>query len=177
MYNSLMPIPATLSRDGWVKLMLGLSLFLGLLLRLLPGILAGFPLNDGGMFLVMIRDLRANGLALPTFTTYNLSNIPYAYPPLGFYIAAVLSYLGISEMELLRWLPAFTNIISIYAVYLLSSEILDDRPRGALAAAFYALMPGGYGWFIMGGGLTRALGGLFLVLSMYTLLRVFQHGN
>ncbi len=166
-----------LNRDEWVILILGLSVFLGLLVRIFPAVLAGFPINDGGMFLVMIRDLKVNHFLLPEFTSYNYSGIPYAYPPLGFYLAAGLSNLGFSELTLLRWLPALINIISIYAVFLLAGEYLTDRPRAALAAGLYALIPGGYAWFIMGGGLTRGLGGLFLVLSIYMLLRVFRRND
>ena len=71
-----------------------------------PLLLVGFPLNDGGMFLVMIRDLRLNGFALPAFTSYNLSNIPFAYPPLGLYAGAILNLLGVRELDILKWLPA-----------------------------------------------------------------------
>jgi len=168
----------SLKQLEWPAVVLGMALVLGAAVRFMPVMMAGFPLNDGGMFYVMIQDLIANGFGLPLFTTYNLANIPYAYPPFGFYVAALLKiFLRLPEMETLRWLPSLVNIVSIYAVYLLGGALLNDRPRAALAAAFYALAPGGYGWFIMGGGLTRALGGLFLLLSVYFLYRLFQRGT
>ncbi|MGB8982605.1 MAG: hypothetical protein WCC12_12065 [Anaerolineales bacterium] len=43
-------------------------------LRFVPGFLTRFPVNDGSMFLSMIRDLRAN-FFLPAFTSY------YAFLP------------------------------------------------------------------------------------------------
>ncbi|MEW6400686.1 MAG: glycosyltransferase family 39 protein [Chloroflexota bacterium] len=161
----------------WHLVILGMALTLGVVVRIMPLLMAGFPLNDGGMFYVMIQDLGGNDFRLPLFTTYNLAEIPYAYPPFGFYVAALLSALRIPTIEILRWLPALVNVIAIYAVYLMASAILRDRPRSALAAAFYSLTPGGYGWFIMGGGLTRAFGGLFLVLSVYFLYRVFNESR
>ncbi len=162
----------------WHLVILGMALFLGAVVRIMPPILARFPINDGGMFYVMVKDLSANSYRLPPFTTYNLADIPYAYPPFGFYVAALFSgLLHFSIIEVLRWLPALVHITSIYAFYLTASAILRDKSRGALAAVLYAVAPGSYGWFIMGGGLTRAFGGLFLLLSVYFLYRVFERGE
>src|SRR6266545_8069862 len=87
----------------WHIVILGLALFLGSVIRIFPEVMAGFPLNDGGMFYVMIRDLRLNHYFLPAFTTYNLAAIPFAYPPLGLYLAALLrDVLGLPEIEALR---------------------------------------------------------------------------
>ncbi len=46
--------------------------------------------NDGGFFFSMTRDLEASNFRIPAFTTYNGGHIPFAYPPLGFYLAAIL---------------------------------------------------------------------------------------
>ena len=167
----------TLTRDQWATLVLGLALFLGLLIRLFPALLARFPLNDGGMFLSMIRDLRANGFLLPQFTSYNFAGIPYAYPPFGFYVAAALSLLGLPDLEILRWLPALVNFASIPAFYLLANALLKDRPRAAVAAMIFAMVPSSYGWQIMGGGLTRSLGLLFIILALYAVYRMFERGT
>ncbi len=166
----------TLTRAQWATLVLGLALFLGLLIRLFPALLARFPLNDGGMFLSMIRDLRANGFLLSQFTSYNFADIPYAYPPFGFYIAAALSLLGLPDLETLRWLPALVNFASIPAFYLLANALLQDRPRAAVAAIIFAMVPSSYGWQIMGGGLTRSLGLLFIILALYAVYRMFERG-
>ena len=47
-----------IKRDEWIKLILGLTIFLSVILRFFPGLMAGFPLNDGGMFFVMLRELK-----------------------------------------------------------------------------------------------------------------------
>jgi len=167
----------TLTRDQWATLILGLALFFGLIIRLFPGLQARFPLNDGGMFLSMIRDLRANGFLLPQFTSYNFADIPYAYPPFGFYVAAALSLLGLPDLEILRWLPALVNFVSIPAFYLLANALLKDRPRAAVAAMIFAMVPSSYGWQIMGGGLTRSLGLLFIILALYAVYRMFERGT
>ena len=84
-----------LSREEWGTLIFGLTLFLSILIRIFPETLTSFPINDGGMFMVMARELRLNGFALPAYTSYNNFNIPFAYPPLGLYVTGFLSVLGI----------------------------------------------------------------------------------
>lgn len=152
-----------------------LVVILGGALRFLPGIVAGFPINDGGMFLQMILDLKANGYSLPPTTSYNFSSIPYAYPPLGFYLVAFLSQIfGISPVHWLLWLPAFVSAAIIPAFYWFALKITDSSAKALSAAALYAFIPGMSDWLIMGGGLTRAFGILFLIIGIgcvYSLLR------
>lgn len=168
----------TLTHNEWKTLILGATLLFGIIQRFLPTIQAGFPLNDGGMFLSMIRDLRVSHYVLPAVTSYNNLNIPYAYPPFGFYFARLLSDIfNLSEIALLRWLPPTVNALSILAFYSLASLLLESRRRGAVAAVFYALTPGASAWFIMGGGLTRSFGSLFMLLSLYWVYRLFRNGG
>ena len=79
----------SITRDEWATLILFLAILIGAFLRFNPTLLAGFAVNDGGMFAVMVDDLRANHFLIPAFTTCNFSNIPFAYPPLGFYFGAL----------------------------------------------------------------------------------------
>jgi hypothetical protein len=162
----------------WIILFLGTTFLFGTIVRFFPGIQAGFPLNDGGMFLSMIRDLRASHYVLPVTTSYNNLDIPYAYPPFGFYFSRLLSDIfNLSEITLLRWLPPTVNTLSILAFYGLSSLVLESRRRGVVAAIFYALTPGASAWFIMGGGITRSFGSLFMLLSLWQVYRLFRDGG
>jgi hypothetical protein len=161
-----------------VVIILVAGLFLGLLVRIFPIAMTGFPLNDGGMFLSMIRDLKESHYLLPIVTSYNYQNFPYAYPPFGFYLAAILSDLfRIPDISILQWLPALVNFLCIPAFYWLAYEMLGDRARAALAAGFFAITPGSYGWLIMGGGLTRSLGALFYLLALVFVYQMFQSGT
>ena len=167
-----------LTRNEWVILFLGTTTLFGAIARFLPGIQAGFPLNDGGMFLSMIRDLHASHYVLPAVTSYNQLNIPYAYPPFGFYSARLLSDIfSLPEIRLLRWLPPTVNTLSILAFFVLASLLLESRRRGAVAAIFYALTPGASAWFIMGGGVTRSFGSLFMLCSLWWVVRLFRDGG
>lgn len=158
---------------------LALAIVVGGLVRLLPSVGAAFPLNDGGLFVTMIEDLVRNGLLLPASTTYNGQDIPFAYPPLALYIAALANAAaGIPITDLLRTLPFLFSVLTIPAVYWAAERILQSRPAGALAALAFALLPRSYQWMITGGGITRALGFLLAVIAIgiaWRLLRSREH--
>lgn len=159
----------------WPTFLLFIAVFFGGLVRFMPALATRFPLNDGGMFYTMAQELSANGYILPATTFYNGWNLPFAYPPLGIYLAALLSDLGrIPPLEVFLWLPALLAILAIPAFYLFCRALLADKLRASLATLFFALTPGAYGWHLMGGGMTRALGFLFLLLAALYVLRFFS---
>lgn len=162
-------------KPDWPALLLFAALLFGAVVRFWPVITNGFPLNDGGMFYTMIVDLKANHYLLPQFTAYNLSRIPYAYPPLGFYFAAGLSDLfSVPVMQILLWVPAVVNTIAILAFYKLAGEILQSRASAALAGLVYALSSRAFVWQVMGGGITRSFGMLFLLLMLWQAVQLFK---
>ena len=157
----------SITRDEWSSLILFLAILFGAFLRFNPTMLAGFAINDGGMFSAMVDDLRANHWLIPAFTSYNHSNIPFAYPPLGFYFGAIaIGLFKISSVEAVRWIPAFFASLSIPAFYFLSIRLFKDKYHASLATLFFALMPRAFFWMIMGGGLTRAPGQFFMLLAL-----------
>jgi hypothetical protein len=143
-------------------------LLIGGLVRFLPLGMSTYPLNDGGLFAHMAGDLVRNGFALPQVTTYNGLEIPYAYPPLGIYLTAVIARgSGLDAITVVRWLPAMVSTASVLALYLMAAELLRSRWRGVVAAGAFAVMPRSYLWLIVGGGVTRALGLLFALLALH----------
>lgn len=150
------------------------GLALGAYARLLPTIMIGFPVTDGGMFYSMARAIQNGHYALPNFVEYNGIQIPFAYPPLGFYATAITADIfNIPLIEVFRWLPAIVSIGSTLAFYPLASAILKSKFKGSLAAIFFALLPRSMTWFIMGGGITRAFGFLFLLLTVFSAYNLF----
>ncbi|MBI5963260.1 MAG: hypothetical protein HY863_07285 [Chloroflexi bacterium] len=139
----------------------------GLSVRISSPLSASFPLNDGGLFYKMILDLQANHFALPSYTSYNNAAIPFAYPPLAFYLYGWISSIGhIPLLKLMQILPAVVSALTIPAFYLLAKEILDSKTQAALALLAFAFVPRAFDWLIMGGGVTRSLGLLFALLAM-----------
>lgn len=128
---------------------------------------ADFPLNDGGLFYVMVRDLQRAHYHLPAFTSYNGAHIPFGYSPLTFYLAGVLNDAGVDLFTLLRVLPFVASTACIPAFYLLAREMLDSRATVASALIAFAIVPRGFVWLLMGGGLTRSFGYLFALLALH----------
>lgn len=163
----------------WIDkaIILLLILILGTFLRLQYINKSPFPMNDGGFFYVMIRDLQQNSYHLPQFTTYNFLKIPYAYPPLSLYESAWLNqYLHIDLLKIFLYYPLVFNLLSIIVFYFLSKELVE-KPRSALlATTLYAILASSYEWLISGGGLTRSPAHMFYLISL-TLFLFYQHSS
>jgi len=174
-------------------LALTLAIIIGAFVRITHVLGVDFPLNDGGFFYAMIRDLQNANYALPIHASYNLTAIPFAYPPLSLYAAGFLSAgLNLPLLDIIRVLPAVISILTIPAFFLLSRRILQSENHiGALgfrvegggggglqrevpksqqvifATFAFALLPTAFDWLIVGGGLTRSFGYLFAILTLY----------
>jgi hypothetical protein len=175
----LVPSSEQPKRLSYASLNLAFSLLvvvlIGALVRFLPIGGTPYPLNDGGLFAHMASDLYRNGFMLPAFTSYNGEAIPFAYPPLGIYLTAVISaILSSGPIDVLRWLPALVSTASIVAVFLVAAELLRSRWRGLVAAAAFAVMPHSYLWLIGGGGVTRSLGLLLSLLAFHQGVRMLR---
>jgi 4-amino-4-deoxy-L-arabinose transferase-like glycosyltransferase len=142
---------------------LGIALVLSLVLRAGPLLVVDFPLGDGGLFVTMARDIRAAHFALPATTSFNGGGLPFAYPPLGLYVLALLPGDPIATE---RWLPLVYSLLTVPAVYLLARELTDPL-RASISALIFAAMP--ITWVIEGGGVTRGLGMMLLAVSLWRL--------
>jgi hypothetical protein len=159
-------------------LMVGLVVALGAAIRLFFILSEDFPLNDGGLFYHMSRELIEHDFSLPVYTGYNSSQIPYAYPPLPFYLVGLAhTLLGIGLFEIVRFMPLIFNILSIPAFFLLSRQIIEDDYALILATLAFAVLPPGYQWLIMGGGVTRAPAFFFSLLGLWLFLSALKRQN
>lgn len=165
----------SITRSEWSSLILFLATVLGTFMRFNPTLLAGFAVNDGGMFAVMVDDLRANNFSLPAFSTYNEIHMPFAYPPLGFYAGALVAELfSIDSLHVVRWVPAFFASLAIPAFYMLALKLSKDKYLASVATLFYAFIPRAFSWLVMGGGLTRSPGQFFAILALAFLIRLYE---
>ncbi len=158
-----------LEKYPWIisALIILVATVLGVFLRLQYVQKSDFPLNDGGLFFTMTKELVANQFRIPAFTSYNHLNIPFAYPPLSFYIAGFYSsFLHGDLLQFFRLYPLIINILSIPAYYFLVKELTDDQVTRYLAVFIYAISMPGYEWLIVGGGLTRSPAHTLFILSL-----------
>ena len=155
------------ARDHAEALALVAIFGLGLWVRAVHVLPAGFPLNDGGLFYAMAEDIQRAGYALPEFSSYNDGTIPFAYSPLAFYFAALLDDLTpLSLLDSVWLLPLIESVFVVAAFYLFARSVLSDRWAAIIATAAFAVVPRSFIWLIMGGGLTRALGLAFALLAL-----------
>lgn len=163
-----------LSRPTSLTFLLGLIVLGGAILRVAPVIGSEFPLNDGGLFLTMARDLAGNGLMLPEWTTYNDLGAPFAYPPGGFYLIALLEAMGLSGLLVLLWVPAIVSVATIPVVFGIGQTIFRSGAMGLATAAFFAVSTGAYEWLVLGGGITRAPGFLLALLGVLFAVKAYR---
>lgn len=168
-------VPARDTDAGATWFGMGLALLVGGIVRIVPLLAVDFPLNDGGLFGIMIQDLVDSGFLLPVTTSYNGLDIPFAYPPLGLYVAGLANAVfGVSVVDTLRFVPLLLNLAAIPAVYWLASAILRSRSGGMFAAVAFSLLPRSYLFLITGGGITRSLGFLLAIISLGLAWRLLQ---
>jgi hypothetical protein len=154
-------------RDGRYHVALALAILLGVAVRAYHVLSHDFPLNDGGLFFSMVRDLQHAHYHLPAFTSYNDAGIPYGYSPLGFYLAALLDDLTpLSLIDVFRWLPLVTTMLLVLAFADFARKLLVSRTAVVAAVLAFGLIPRGFIWMLMGGGLTRSLGFLFALITI-----------
>ena len=163
------PSPARLT---W--LLLGLVTLAGLAVRAIPVALSDFPVNDGGLFVAMTRAIEDAGWALPAAVAWNGLDVPFTYPPLGFYVAGGLDALGADLLSVFRWLPLLTATLIVPAAFLLGRTLLRSDIGGLVAALTYALAPASYVWMVQGGGVIRSPGLLLAVLAIWQTVRLVR---
>ncbi|HET6615133.1 MAG TPA: hypothetical protein VFH62_04520 [Dehalococcoidia bacterium] len=143
------------------------AITMGFLLRAAFVAGSSFPLNDGGMFYQMTRDLQAHGYALPSTTSYNQAGIPFGYPPLGFYLTGLLDDLTpLSLLDAYRVAPLLAATALMVAFVLMAREFLRTRAEPLIALVVFATLAPTFRWMIMGGGVTRAPGFVFALLAI-----------
>ena len=154
------------------------ALLVGVLTRLPYLLRYDAPLNDGGLFYLMVQELQQSGYRLPTYTAYNGAGIPFAYPPLGLYLAGLIDALGPwSLLDVFRFLPLAFSLLTIPAFWVLARELLPWRAAVPYATLAFPLLPCSFLWLIMGGGLTRSLGLLLALLALWQGYLLFARGG
>ncbi len=167
---------ATRGMSPWPAILL--ATLAGAIARAAPVVQAGFPVNDGGLFASMVDDILRSGQAIPTWTSYNGLNGPFAYPPLAFVVTAGLqAVVPLGTVEWLRWIPLLASMATVPAFALLAMVLAPSRVHAAIATFVFALVPRSFEWLVMGGGLTRAPGVLLAILSIYLGIRFLKTGG
>ncbi len=153
---------------------LAAAVLFGGIIRFYGVLQSDFPINDGGLFYSMTRDLMANGYRLPGITSYNNLSLPFAYPPLFLYLTGFLSNLtSWGLLDILRVLPAIFTVVAIPVFYLLANALIGDKAQAVFATLIFAFIPASFDWLVMGGGLTRSPAFFLALLSLFFIYRLY----
>jgi hypothetical protein len=168
----------TTSARGVELLAFSVPMLLGALVRIAPVAGAGFPVGDGGMFYVMVREIQRAGMSIPATTAYNGAGIPFAYPPLGLWLMALAgNVLPVPLLDLFQWWPVVCSILMLPVFYLLARRLLGSWFPAVVALGAFAMVPRSFEWLIPGGGVTRAPGYVLALLAMYGVVLALDTGR
>ena len=153
-----------------------LAILLGGIVRFMPVVMAGFPVNDGGMFYVMVEEFKANHFLLPAFTQYNLARYSLCISALWVLCHGTdfqpVSHSGSGGGPLAAATGQHAFLAGLLSC--LAIEILGISSTGCAWRPFSMdLFLNSFGWAIMGGGITRSFGLLFLFLTIAFANRLF----
>lgn len=132
------------------------------------------PYRLGGLFVAFAEEIAANRFHLPvTIPFYSAGGIPFAYPPLGFYVEAILLQLFPSgRFAVANFLPPVVSALALVGVFLILRWYFQGREAPVLAGTFtYSFLPPAFTNQIEAAGLAESFGSLALVFFFYAILR------
>lgn len=137
------------------------------------------PSYEGGLYLQFAEEIIQNGYALPDRIPYYLEGgVPFAYPPLVFYLIAIVTDItGVDPVALELYVPGLIAIVYLIPFYYLTKELLDSPAKAGIGTVFFAVTPPVLRWHISAGGIVRAVAVLFTLLGVYAGLKLFQTGG
>jgi hypothetical protein len=154
---------------------LALVFAIGIAFRVYALFVVGFdePFDLGGLFYQMSLEIARNGFGLPVSIPYYFpGGLPFAYPPLAFYIQAALIRLFSPPLFLtVNLLPALFSLLSLCVFYLLAKEAILPRWQRLAALFIFAILPLAVTEQVQAMGLAESLGTCALILYTWALLR------
>ena len=163
-------------RRRWAYLLVPVAAFLPVCLLYLYT--HPYPALAGGLFLRMAETISESGYLLPDrIPYYTADGIPFGYPPLMFYVSAVLMDLGVSRLSIARLFPVIPLTLALFSYYFFAESVLHRPRKAALAATVIGTSPAVLRYTLSAGGFVRATGLLFTVLGLFIGIRLFRRGS
>jgi len=153
-----------------------------LALALLPSVVAvavylatnPYPAFGAGLYVQIAREIATNGYAPPVDVPgYTTEGVPFAYPPLQFYVLAAALETGVDPVTVARVLPGIAVVLVSVPAYLLGRDLAGSRPAGAAVATVLAVRPQVLQWHVSAGGVVRAFAFLYAITAVYFAYRAF----
>jgi len=135
-----------------------------------------FPALLGGLFLEMAATIVQSDALVPTtvhgFTT---EGIPFAYPPLGFYIMAFFLKLGVDGVALLHFGAPAILLLVVATMYHLTVVLTDSPATGCIAGIITGTHVSLNVYLVGASGFIRGLGFLFMLVAMFGAYQCFAN--
>lgn len=141
------------------------------------------PFRLGGLFVTFADEIASRNFQLPvTIPYYSSGGIPFAYPPLGFYVEAVLLQIFPGQIfAVANLLPPLVSILALgvaarFFYHWAGGCGANGAIRSLSALGAYALLPNAFYNQIDAAGLAEAFGSLALVIY-FALLFAYQQSR
>ena len=128
-----------------------------------------FPHIPAGLYALMGETIAGNGFSLPTtIPYYGPGGIPFAYPPLSFYLMAFSQvYLNVNSFDYMRFAPSLFLLLSLVPMFLLVKEMTKSPRQAAIATCFFGTSYGIVVNHYYSPGLCRGVALLFMLFCIY----------
>jgi 4-amino-4-deoxy-L-arabinose transferase-like glycosyltransferase len=131
-----------------------------------------FPLGYAGLFTQMAQQISDANFRLPLESPfYGPGGIPFAYPPFGLYLLAILIKLTGRYFIFLRLLPPLLSLFALIPLLYLTLELSGSSIAAAIAVILTATSPDLYVAHTWAAGIVRAPAFLFALTSLYFFTR------
>ena len=134
------------------------------------------PTGYAGLYSLMTERLIQNPWPLPReIPLYGPGGIPFAFPPLGPYVAALgVGLLKIPIFEYLRWAPPAFTILSLIMLYSFALKLYASRDKAMLGTLLAAAGVQMYADHATAAGMVRALALLFATAGLSAFMNAIR---
>ncbi|MFC2056478.1 ArnT family glycosyltransferase [Chloroflexota bacterium] len=161
-------------------LVVSLIFLVGFSVRIFPLARSGFPVElpygYSSLYYHFAETILENNFVFPRIIQYySDGGIPFAYPPLPFYLMAFIArFTPLSTFILSNYLPTLMSIVTVVAFYFLAKEIFKEKKLILFSTLAYALLPTAFAQLIPGEGLSESFGVLIFITGMIFMYKMFS---
>lgn len=136
------------------------------------------PTDPGGYYLESAQQLAENHFRIPAYVQgFGLKGIPFVYPPLAFYLLAVMGYLFGGVIKASLYVPGILLLIQAILMYFFMLRWKSSKQAALWAALVLLLMPQIFFRTLYADGITTGLGDIFLLASWIVVIKPIERSS